>query len=85
MPRKKVTKPKSGLLQTKATDDQWERLIAYCEEHELSASQFGRLAIERALKKKPTNAERDSAIVPVGNPNVRAEGGKFTSSGNSDG
>lgn len=75
MPKKKASRPKNGVLQTKPTDEQWQEILAYCHEHDLSASEYVRLCHLRRGKRPPSAKERDAINRPLGNPNP-SEAGK---------
>ena len=63
-----ATRPKNGILQSRPTDEQWEEILAYCHEHDLSVSEYVRLCHVRRGKRPPSKAELETVGRPVGNP-----------------
>lgn len=57
-------------ITVRVTDKIGEKLAEYCEQHNLNASEAGRIAFARLFAKPPKKAERESAKTEMGRPNI---------------
>jgi hypothetical protein len=59
----------SRRIRIRVDDEQADDFAAYLQDHDLTESDAGRIAIDRLLASKPKKSEREAAKRKPGNPN----------------